>query len=332
MSADVAGPLSDTGLVRARERGFRRLADIRRGGAGPVYLRGVWGTSGANAFREPERWVAEALASLEAHTEAARDERVFRPLCVEFGPYGVHFTGPMFGARVYLKDGQWWGDPLGIPVGSLQPPDLGNDATWALARRLAEAFTASGATVPLFGLPTIASALNVAVNLHGEDFLMALAAEPEAAGHDLKVINDTLIALHRWYLDHVPPGQMQPVVAAERTQPPGCGQLCGCTTHLVSARMYAEHIAPLDEALLSAYPEPGMIHLCGAHLQHLPVWRAMPSLGALQLNDRAAADLEAYWTGLRDDQVVYLNPCAEMTVERALEITGGRRLVIVGEA
>jgi hypothetical protein len=328
----MASRLSDSRLLAARERGFERLNGIRCGEPGPVYLRGVWGTSAVNAFEDPERWMAEALESLEARVEEALDERVFRPLCVEFGPYGVHFTGPMFGARVYPKDGQWWGDPLGIPVGSLRPPDLENDSTWALARRLATAFTASGATVPLFGLPTIASALNVAVNLHGEDFLVALVAEPQAAAHDLRVINDTLIALHRWYLDHLPLEQLQPVVATERTQPPGCGQLCGCSTHLVSARMYAERVAPLDAALLSTYPRPGMIHLCGAHLQHLAVWRRMPSLGAVQLNDRAAADLEAYWTGLRDDQVVYLNPCPEMTAERALEITGGRRLVIVGEA
>jgi hypothetical protein len=323
--------LSDPGLLAARAAGFQRLARVFGGEPGVAWVRGVWGTSIANPFEEPERWMSEALDSLVQHSDALKDESVFRPLCVEFGPFGVHFVGALFGARVYRDGDQWWGDPLGVPVGSLVPPDLDGNATWALARRLAEAFLASGAALPLFGMPTIASALNVAVNLHGEDFLLALATDPDAADRDLQVINRTLVALHRWYLERFPSAQLQPVVAAERTQPPGFGQICGCTTHLLSARMYREHVAPLDDALLSAWPRGGMIHLCGVHTHHVPVWREMESLRAVQLNDRAAADLSLYFEGLREDQVIYLNPCEGMTAERAIVATRGRRLVVVGE-
>jgi hypothetical protein len=42
---------------------------------------------------------------------------------------------------------------------------------------------------------------------------------------------------------------------------PGHGQLCGCTTQLVSGKMYADFIAALDDELLSLYPHGGMIHL-----------------------------------------------------------------------
>jgi hypothetical protein len=72
-----------------------------------------------------------------------------------------------------------------------------------------------------------------------------------------------------------------------------------------------------------------MIHLCGSHAQHIPVWREMKSLRAVQLNDRAAEELERYFFELREDQIIYLNPCKGMTVEQAMEITGGHRLVIV---
>ena len=161
--------------------------------------------------------------------------------------------------------------------------------------------------------------LNVAVNLYGEDFLVALT-RPDAARHDLAVINRLLCDLHQWYRAHLPVAQLQAVVAAGRCQPPGHGQLCGCTTHLLSAEVYREFIAPLDDALLSVYPHGGMIHLCGVHTQHLPVWREMASLRAVQLNDRAAEDLEAYFRGLREDQVIYLNPTPTMTVARALAI------------
>jgi len=57
----------------------------------------------------------------------------------------------------------------------------------------------------------------------------------------------------------------------------------------------------------------------------------MKSLKAIQVNDRAAGDLKAYYEGLREDQILYLNPCQEMTVEKAMEITGGHRLVIAGD-
>lgn len=55
----------------------------------------------------------------------------------------------------------------------------------------------------------------------------------------------------------------------------------------------------------------------------------MGSLRAVQLNDAAAEDLEAYFHGLREDQVLYVNPCDGMPVERILEITGAKRLVLV---
>ena len=86
----------------------------------------------------------------------------------------------------------------------------------------------------------------------------------------------------------------------------------------MSADLYRQFVAPFDGELLSAQPRGGMIHLCGAHTQHLPVWREMPELRAVQVNDRAAEDLEAYFTGLRDDQVIYLNPTATMTAQPAV--------------
>ena len=294
-------------------------------------LCGIGASAKADPYQEPERWVEEALDSLAEQAEKAKDREIFRPLTIEPNPYGVHFVDRMLGARVFQYEGQWWADFLKSPVGTLARPDLDSDDTWRLARRQAEAFLASGVTVALFGLPTIASALNIVFNLYGEAFLVALLDRPEAARHDLKVINDLLCELHRWYRARVQGEQLQCVVAAGRAQPPGFGQLCGCTTHLLSAAQYREFVAPLDEGLLSVYPHGGMIHLCGVHTHHVPVWREMRSLRAVQLNDRAAEDLETYFRELRDDQIIYLNPTATMTVERAVAITGGRRLVLVAD-
>lgn len=324
--------LNDPSLLAAREAHFARLAAVYAGTAeAPVYLQGTEARCDVDPYTEPERWVRESLAWLATQADRVRDAQVFRPLCLEFGPYGVHFVDRILGARVYQQKGQWWADYVVTPIGDLAPPDLERDETWALARQVAAAFVSERVSVPLFGLPTIASALNVAVNLYGPAFLEAMALRPEAAEHDLRVINALLITLHRWYQEHIPRAQLQPVVAAYRCQPPGYGQLCGCTTHLISAEPYRDMVAPLDAALLGAYPRGGMIHLCGEHRQHLATWRNMPALRAVQLNDRAAEDLEACVRGLREDQVIYLNPTETMTAARALEITGGRRLVLVAE-
>ncbi|MBI2940172.1 MAG: hypothetical protein HYY04_06995 [Chloroflexi bacterium] len=327
----AAMSLSDPRLRQSREAHLSRLEALFAGQplAHVFVLRGIVEKPAVDLYTAPERWVEVALDGLVARADESLDPVVFRPLVFEFGPYGVHFVDRIFGARVYRVGDQWWSDYLDTPVGELRPPDLARDDTWRLARTVAHAFLSHGVTVLLFGLPTIASALNIAVNLHGPDFLLAMLVQPDAARHDLRVIHELLCELHRWYQAHISPEQLQPVVAAGRCQPRGYGQLCGCSTHLLSAAMYRAFIAPFDDELLSVYEHGGMIHLCGVHTQHIPVWREMRSLRSIQLNDRAAEDLDIYFHELRDDQIIYLNPTSTMTIERALEITGGCRLVLV---
>ena len=62
--------------------------------------------------------------------------------------------------------------------------------------------------------------------------------------------------------------------------------------------------------------------------QLLPLFAKMENLKSVQLNDRAAKDLEYYVKGLREDQVIYLNPFKEMPLMRALEIAEGKKLVV----
>ena len=333
MRADTHARLCDPELLGVREAHFERLTALFAGERLDrlFVLQGVGKTLDVSPDVEAEEQMASALDALAEQAERALDPRVFRPLCVSSGPYGVHFIDRMLGARVYHQDEQWWSEPLPTPVGELRPPDLASNETWAVTRRHAEAFLAAEVSVPLLGLPTIASALNVGVNLYGERLLMAMLSEPEAARHDLGVINAVLCTLHEWFLDALPPEQLQPVVPAGRCQPRGFGQLCGCTSHLLPAGLYRDFIAPLDDELLRVYPHGGMIHLCGAHTQHIPVWREMALVRAIQVNDRAAEDLEAYFHELRDDQILYLNPTATMTVERAMAIAGVRRLVLVAD-
>lgn len=334
--ASAVGLLSDARVVGSRDRGLERLTSLYSGErpASPMVLYGVTFPVRETAHTEPREWVARALEEASRHVTDTdmRDDGVFRPLAVEFGPRGVHFVDALLGARTFRWHGQWWSRSLSTPVGALEMPRLDADETWRGARLVASAFVEHGATGVLFGSPTLSSALNVAVNLYGERFLVALAADPDAANRDLATINALLRDLHRWYREHVPRMQLQGVVAGSRCQPPGFGQLCGCSTQLLSARMYRESVAPLDADLLRDYPGGGMIHLCGDHTQHIPVWREMPTLRAVQLNDQAADDFEEYYRRLREDQILYLNPTPSMTAARGASITGGRRLVVVADA
>lgn len=331
-----AGPgvLNDRELLRLRDGHLRRLARLFEGihGESVFALWGIHGNGHSDLYAAPEAWMREALEDLAGRTEALRDAGVCRPLCVNPWPYGVHFIDTFFGARVYElhgEPGNWQAEYLQSPVGTLAPPPIESHPSFRLARRLAEAFVDAGAALPLFGAPVLSSPLNIGLNLYGQALLEAMLLDPAAARRDLRVITDTIQWLHAWFQRHVPFEQLQMVATGGRLQPPGHGQICGCSCHLLSGEQYEEFIAPLDQEVLELYPHGGMIHLCGTHAQHIPAWRRMRALRAVQVNDRAAMDTAAYFAGLRDDQILYVNPCDDMPVPRVLEATGGLRTVLV---
>lgn len=321
--------LNDPERIKRRDEWFSRLSDLFDGRNNEYSDRYVFTLTGASAYagmpsdRECVNWALDKLAKMPEFTGNR-----FCPLCIEYNPMGVHFIDYLFGANVYTNGHQWYNDTLDTPVGSLEFPDYESNPMWIDARTIAEQFLDAGVSLPVFAAPILSSPLNIIVNLYGEEALVAMMEDEDAVRHDLEVINTLIRALHKWYRDNIPQRQLQCTVVTQRAQPPGYGQLCGCTSHLLSGGMYREYIMELDDALLGDYQSGGMIHLCGAHTQHIEAFRSMPHLKAVQINDRAAADLEEYYNGLREDQIIYLNPCDKMPLEEALAITGGDRLVI----
>ncbi len=333
LSLEAYKYLNDEALIAERDQWFGRMSDLFDGKENE-YLRhkvftlhGTVSMHGSDLYADPEAWM---LGSLELTlTQQASFADGFSPVCVEYPPYGVHYIDKMFGANVYYYAGQWNADYLKTPIGSLEMPDLDRDETWQISKRAANAFLSADVKLPLFGMPTLSGALNILINLYGSEALMAMCEDEDAVRHDLNVINTLIRTLHRWYIDHIPKQQLQPVISWARTQPPGYGQLCGCTTQLLSKDMYREFIADLDNAILGEYEHGGMIHLCGSHAQHIETFRNMKNLRSLQLNDRASEDLALYLEGLRDDQILYVMPCEKMPVEKIVDISKGERVILV---
>ena len=339
LSASARAILNDPALIAARDRRMAELTEFFRDPNRPRTLRDIPIVAGDTAWwphicdeggesLAPETWVKDALEALAARASVHQNDRVFCPWTVEYHHYGVHYVDRLFGAEIFSKKGNIYSKYLPTPVGTLEYPDLDNHPLWLHTKRALQAFLDADVKSVYFGLPVIASPLNIAINLYGQEFLCAMLDEPEAAKHDLAVITRLLCDLHRYFLEHLPIEQLQPVIVNTRIQPVGCGQICGCSTHLISKALYDEFIAPCDESVLKVYPNPGMIHLCGSHTQHIETFRAMQHLRVIQINDRAAEDLQLYFNGLREDQVIYFHPVPGVTLDDAMRITEGRRLVL----
>ncbi len=292
---------------------------------------GLWGVNDIDMLRRPEEWLNDALADMAAHAQDAADRRTFRPFVFDLDAYGTHYIDAIFGVAVAFRDGQVWSEPLQSDMAELAMPDLAASETFQASLRLARRATQAAQGRLFIATPVLSCPINIAINLYGGAFLEALIERPDAAAHALRVITEVIAASMAAFREVIPPALRLNSVGADRYAPPGHGFLDGCATHLVSAGHYRRVFAPLDAELLGSFPRPGMIHLCGAHEQHIPAWREMPQLRSVQLNDRAVEGLEAYVSGLRDDQVIYAMPCPTMPTERILELCPTHRLVLEGD-
>ena len=333
--------LNNKDLIAARDRMMKKLTDfVYRPNDKKAYseVPVLYGNGAKHVYlydeeynlTDPEKWVEDSLEIIADKTaHLITDDDIMRPVYLQYYAYGVHYTDFLLGAEIFFKDGRAYNKPLKTEVGTLEYPDIERNPLWIHTKKAVSAFLRAGAPLVYFGMPVVASPLNVAVNLYGQEFLIAMFEEPEAAEHDLEIITRVICEVHEYFRNNIPPEQLQCIFGSSRTMPTDCGQICGCTNSLISGELYEEFIAPYDERVLSVYKNPGMIHLCGSHTQHIKAFANMKHLRAIQLNDRAAGDLEAYFNGLRDDQIIYLEPCKEMSIERAMKITEGRRIIIV---
>lgn len=289
---------------------------------------GLLGTNEIDMLQDPAAWLAEVLFDMAGAAAEAADSVNFRPLAIELDALGVHFIDAILGARAYFHEGQAWNDPIECDVADLSRPNVARSPVMQAWKRLAAHVVAATGGRLLVTAPVLSSPNNIAMNLFGQRILEAMIERPAAAAHALGVIADTIIDVTRDVLAAVPPDLLRCAVAQNRYAPAGFGYVDGCATQMLSAEHYSKFFAPLDAAILGQYPLGGMMHLCGAHAQHIPAWRAMKPLRSVQINDRAADDFELYYRGLREDQILYVSPTAATTIGRILDTSAGRRVVI----
>ncbi len=335
LSAEARAYLNDVSLIAERDMWLKRMSDIFDGRENEYNSQKVFTLhgvvprpkNGSNLYTDPEDWVIECLETMYAERAANRLEG-FTPICISYPAYGVHYVDKILGGDVKFHAGQWNTEYLKTPIGSLEMPDLDKNELWQCTKRAVETFLDADVKLPLQATPVFASALNILINLYGQDGFIAMYEDEDAVRHDLGVINELIRTMHRWFINTVPREQLQACAPWSRCQPQGYGQLCGCTMQLLGADLYREYIADLDDAILGEYENGGMIHLCGTHTQHIDTFRKMKNLRALQLNDRAVEHLPNYLEGIRDDQVLYVTPCPTMSLEKIMEISKGKKIIL----
>ncbi|HGJ67049.1 TPA: hypothetical protein ENS27_16945 [bacterium] len=289
---------------------------------------GLAGINEIDMLRKPDEWLDDVLKDMSQYAHESNDMITFKPLTIEIDPLGVHYIDAIFGADVYIHDQQTWSDQLDIDLDDLQMPDLSNNQVFQESLILTRKAVELTQGKIFITTPVLSCAINIGINLFGERLLESLITRPESAKRALKLINDVIIECTKAFFEIIPDNIRRNSVACNRFAPDCFGQIDGCATQLVSENQYSNFFAELDDELLSISKNGGMMHLCGTHTQHISTFRSMKNLRSIQINDRAAEDLNLYFNGLRSDQIIYVAPTASLSLDRILEITKGKRLIL----
>ena len=317
-------------VQREHEARMRHLLAGRQPGRVPVFQYRALELPKVGPY-DREQWLVGRLAELHENPDPYCDPMTWRVPALALCRYGLHFTSAVLGCDIEDRQGEVWCRPRREEQRRLEqflPPNLAESPVFQEMLDLLR-FVA-GATrnrLPI-ELPFLAPPLLAAVDLFGQDFLVALADAPEQAARVLRELAAAVLDMRARLLDAAPGADLRGHHTCACPVPADFTFVYACTTQLVSGTTYREHIAALDAAMLRQRAHGGCLHLCGRHTQHLDTWRRAPEVKAVQVNDAAALDFEAYWRGLRKDQFVVLWLTDDMPLDRVLAISGGRRLAL----
>ena len=282
-----------------------------------------------------ETWLAEQIDYFRNNVDLLKNKSVFNVYGLSLSRYDLHFASAVMGCPVFgsTKAPVDWKSlsKIGVSMRDFQATNLDENEIFQEMLSLAKfSVEATEGRMPI-ELPYISEPLVEAVNLFGEEFLIALAQDQYLAEKILDDITSTILEMRGRFVSAVPGFVFWPHGFSFRIMPEKYTLLFGCTTQLISSESYWKHVMEGDRLLLRRHALGGCIHLCGNHLQHIKTWTSMDEVKAFQLNGDACDDLEKYWKALRPDQYIIFHPSRRVTVEDAMDITGGKRLVIYSE-
>ena len=88
-------------LIAKRDLWFERMQNVFDSAQSPwndqyaLGVNGICGVGKHDPYTEPELWVEDCLENIAERYEVLENETYFRPLCVEYGIYGVHYIDKM---------------------------------------------------------------------------------------------------------------------------------------------------------------------------------------------------------------------------------------------
>jgi hypothetical protein len=183
--------------------------------------------------------------------------------------YGNYFAPALFGCEVKYPADQAPGnktleDSSFEAMRALAVPDFDTNPVmqraWSDWRVLKEKY--GDCSVGL-GVP---SPINTAVNMYGEQFLLACALEPETAQHVMRVLMETHFKLYHEFCAKIEPEKFPTENIA--------GGYGNCPAIMFSPRLYREVILPIDKEWRSRYGSFG-IHHCGVFDAYIDLYKEL---------------------------------------------------------
>lgn len=182
--------------------------------------------------------------------------------------YGNYFMPALFGCEIhYLKDQAPGNLPLDATLEDMRNiavPDF--DESPVIRRALEEARILKERCGFCSGVINTGSPLNVAVNIFGEQFLLACALEPEIALHVLRVIAETEFKLYR---------EVSAVIQPECFPRDNIVFSYGnCPAVMFSPNLYREVVLPVDKWVRSQAAVFNLHH-CGVFDHYIELYQEL---------------------------------------------------------
>lgn len=216
------------------------------------------------------------------------DVKMRKALYERFGAYGIGEKEPkkrpLLGTDL-LAAGYLYSELMGCPIvykednspqvvcreldedeiAELTVPDLGKSGVWARTQKqidyLLEKYGHVETYVNLMGIQ------NIAMDLMGQNILMAYYCAPDEAGELLSKITDLTIEVGRRFRA-LSGDNSGGVTAVVRKVQPECYLTSNCSVEMISNDLYEEFLLPCDQRLSDAFGSFG-VHHCGATMEHV---------------------------------------------------------------